>query len=590
LGSWNRLSLLIGLLVASVPVVIAAPPDVYGADDPVVEVSGKEAREAAQGEPEQLEEPAAIVEEREFQEQLAALNENARKLGIAVRRARGDELEVLNRQLADLRVAYLKIISGLVENLLRQEREEFDTAALREQLQTELRQMIPRITQYLDDAARRVTNLRRKREDVSEAELLAIEQAIGKEIEWAIVLFRGMADTVEDMEELGMDASKFRDDLTQEVLDTAERVSGRLSLAAERQQQVRQQLAQAPDDEKLKAHLSALDLRTSTTSASLSVAIRLLERLDQQATKYKKLLLTTTGEVTADVFDKQVALDLLGDAVNSAREWLGQDGPNYLFRLVLFVAIVSFSRLLGNLIRRVVSRTLASDRVNTTQLLRSMAASVIGNTVFLGGILFGLSQMGIELGPVLAGLGIVGFIVGFALQDVLGNFAAGVILLSIRPYDVGDMIEAAGVFGEVSHMSLVATTILTIDHQTLVIPNGKIWGDVIKNVTFERTRRVDMVFRVSYAADVDHVLKVLAGILDGHDKVLKDPAPMLKLHKLEENAMEFIVRPWVKTEDYWETYWEVTREVKRRFDEEGINIPLPQREVHVISAGPRTTS
>jgi small conductance mechanosensitive channel len=212
-----------------------------------------------------------------------------------------------------------------------------------------------------------------------------------------------------------------------------------------------------------------------------------------------------------------------------------------------------------------------------------MAASLIGNAVFVAGILFGLSQMGIELGPILAGLGIVGFIVGFALQDVLGNFAAGVILLSIRPYDVGDMIEAAGVYGEVSHMSLVSTTILTIDHQTLVIPNGKIWGGVIKNVTYQRTRRVDMSFRVSYADDVDHVEKVLAGILEDHDKVLKDPKPLLKLHKLDENAIEFIVRPWVNTADYWDTYWDVTREVKRRFDEEGITIPLAQREVRVIS-------
>jgi small conductance mechanosensitive channel len=583
----NRWSLLIGLLFASVLVLLAAAPVGYGSDGETLATPGEEAEEAA---PEEPEEPVAIVEERELQKQLAALQENVEKLGIGIRRAQGDELEVYNRQLADVRVAYLKIISGLVDNLLRQEREGLAAAALRDQLEDELSQMIPRINRYLDDASRRITNLRRKREEVSETELLTIEQAIGKEIEWGIVLFRGMADTVENMEELGLDASKFREALTQDVLEAAERVSGRLSLDIERRDQVWQRLAQLPDDETLKLHLSALDLRKKTTTDSLSVAIRLLERLDQPATKYKKLLLTSTGEVTADVFDKQVVLDLLDDWLAAGGEWIEQNGPNYLFRLVLFIAILALSRLMGNLVRRVVTRMLASDRVNTTQLLRSMAASVIGNTVFLGGILFGLSQMGIELGPVLAGLGIAGFIVGFALQDVLGNFAAGVILLSIRPYDVGDMVEAAGVFGEVSHMSLVATTILTIDHQTLVIPNGKIWGDVIKNVTFERTRRIDMAFRASYASDVDHVLKVLADLLESHEKVLKDPPPMIKLHKLEENAMEFIVRPWVKTEDYWETYWAVTREVKRRFDEEGITIPVPQRDVRVIAGNSTTTN
>jgi small conductance mechanosensitive channel len=132
-------------------------------------------------------------------------------------------------------------------------------------------------------------------------------------------------------------------------------------------------------------------------------------------------------------------------------------------------------------------------------------------------------------------------------------------------------------------MSLVATTILTIDNQTLVIPNGKIWGDVIKNVTFENRRRVDMTFRVSYADDTDHVENVLAGILKDDARVLEDPEPLLKLHKLEENAVEFIVRPWVKTADYWDVYWDVTREVKRRFDREGITIPVAQREVRVVS-------
>jgi small conductance mechanosensitive channel len=602
--SGNRLSLWVGLVAAVVLVLVAGPSLVSRAENRTgqendqasdkhgnVEKPDGNAENAIPQTPVRQDAPAvpqessAVVEQRELEERLAVLEGKAKDLRAAVRRSQGDELEVVNRQLEDVRVDYLKIISGLVDNLLRQEREELDAGALRKRLEDGLRRMIPRITQYLGDSERRVTNLRRRREEVSESELLGIEQAIGKEIEWGIVLFRGLADTVEDMEKLGMDATRFREDLTQDVVKAADRIAGRLSHEIDQGDQVRQRLAQTPDDQKLKAHLGALDLRENTTTESLSVVIRLLQRLDQPATEYQTLLLTATGEVTADVFDKEVALDLLDQALRTARDWLEQNGPNYLFRLVLFVSIVVFSRLLGNLVRRVVSRALSSDRVNTTQLLRSMAASVIGNTVFLGGILFGLSQMGIELGPVLAGLGIAGFIVGFALQDVLGNFAAGVILLSIRPYDVGDMIEAAGVFGEVSHMSLVATTILTIDHQTLVIPNGKIWGDVIKNVTFEQTRRVDMVFRVSYAADVDHVLKVLTSILHQHDKVLDDPPPMLKLHKLEENAMEFIVRPWVNTADYWETYWEVTREVKRRFDEEGINIPLPQREVRVISSG-----
>jgi small conductance mechanosensitive channel len=184
------------------------------------------------------------------------------------------------------------------------------------------------------------------------------------------------------------------------------------------------------------------------------------------------------------------------------------------------------------------------------------------------------------MGPVLAGLGIAGFIIGFALQETLANFAAGAMILIYRPFDVGDMIEAAGVTGKVSAMSMVSTTILTIDNQTLIIPNGKIWGDVIKNVTAQGDRRVDMVFGISYSDDIPHAEEVLMAILKEHEKVLKDPEPMVKLHTLGESSVDFIVRPWVKTTDYWDVYWDVTREVKMRFDSEGIAIPFPQRDVH----------
>jgi small conductance mechanosensitive channel len=191
-----------------------------------------------------------------------------------------------------------------------------------------------------------------------------------------------------------------------------------------------------------------------------------------------------------------------------------------------------------------------------------------------------LSQMGFALGPLLAGLGIAGFILGFALQEVLGNFAAGMMILVYRPFDVGDMIEAAGVYGKVDAMSMVSTSIMTIDNQVLIVPNGKIWGDVIKNVTAQKTRRVDMVFGVSYGDDIPKTEKVLADILKEHSKVLDDPEPLIRLHKLNDSSVDFVVKPWVMTDDYWDVYWDVTREVKMRFDREGISIPFPQRDVH----------
>jgi small conductance mechanosensitive channel len=132
-------------------------------------------------------------------------------------------------------------------------------------------------------------------------------------------------------------------------------------------------------------------------------------------------------------------------------------------------------------------------------------------------------------------------------------------------------------------MSLVSTTIMTLDNQTIVVPNNRIWGDVIKNVTAQRQRRVDLVFGISYADDVEQAEAVLRDILAKHPKVLDEPEPIVKLHELGESSVNFVVPPWVASDDYWDVHWDVTREVKMRFDREGLHIPFPQRDLHLVS-------
>jgi small conductance mechanosensitive channel len=189
--------------------------------------------------------------------------------------------------------------------------------------------------------------------------------------------------------------------------------------------------------------------------------------------------------------------------------------------------------------------------------------------------------VGVNVTALLAGLGIVGFIVGFALQDTLGNFAAGTMILIYRPFDVGDVIEAAGVYGTVHDMNLVSTTVLTFDNQSLVIPNNKIWGDVIRNVTAQKIRRVDLEFALSNSVDVERAEEVLGAMLREHSKVLEDPEPVVNVHKLTEYATHFIVRPWVNREDYWPVYWELMREAKLRLDREQLPLGIPRHDVQL---------
>ncbi len=190
------------------------------------------------------------------------------------------------------------------------------------------------------------------------------------------------------------------------------------------------------------------------------------------------------------------------------------------------------------------------------------------------GLLIIISQLGISLGPMLAGLGIVGFIVGFALQDSLANFAAGGMILIYKPFDVDDFVHVAGQEGLVKKMSLVSTTINTFDNQTLIIPNSKIWGDVIRNVTAQRVRRVDLEFRVSYRADIEKVERILTEVAVAHPKVLAEPETRVRVGSLDDSSMNFLLRPWAKRDDVWDVRWDLIRAVKLRFDEEGIEIPF----------------
>jgi small conductance mechanosensitive channel len=213
--------------------------------------------------------------------------------------------------------------------------------------------------------------------------------------------------------------------------------------------------------------------------------------------------------------------------------------------------------------------------------LKDFIVNIIRKLIFIVGFVVALSMLGINIGPLLAAIGAAGFIVGFALQGTLSNFAAGIMILIYRPYDVGDFVDIGGTFGTVDAMTIVSTTLMTLDNQKVVVPNNMIWGDKITNVTGTDKRRVDMVFGIGYSDDIAKAQKILEDILQKHEAILKDPEPVVKVHELADSSVNFVVRPWVKTEDYWDVYWDVTRTVKERFDAEGVSIPFPQRDVHM---------
>ncbi|KZZ13511.1 hypothetical protein A3758_01635 [Oleiphilus sp. HI0118] len=330
--------------------------------------------------------------------------------------------------------------------------------------------------------------------------------------------------------------------------------------------------------------LQALEHKKVGAIETLAQRIQLMNSLSMDTREISQFLVIARGKLSGDLLDADIIVGLSEQMTNALARWFSENGIDLILNIIMFFAVLLVFSIIAKLVRKVVQNALDHSNLKISALLHKFFVSMSSKLVLLIGFLIALSQLGVEVGPMLAGLGMVGFIIGFALQDTLSNFASGMMILIYRPFDEGNLIETAGVTGIVSKLSLVSTTVLTFDNQSLVIPNSKIWGDVIRNVTAQTTRRVDLVFGIGYSDDIPKAEAVLAGILDEHPKVLKNPEPMIKLHTLNESSVDFIVRPWVATSDYWDVYWDITRTVKQRFDEEGISIPFPQRDVHVYQA------
>jgi small conductance mechanosensitive channel len=496
-------------------------------------------------------------------------------------RFEGDDRRAVELELVEKKLQSLADLHALAANIEQQQDRGVDTAELRANVDPRMKAVPGLIRNELEGAMERASQMRTKREETSPEALLDLEQRIAREDQRVDRIVGLYYDHVQSMTAMQMDSSEEQEWLQGALTRLADFSSGRLELTLDRRADLEDLLDATPDDAARKAELAAVEERLASNVESLRGTVAIMEELEMPTTKEQELLVRATGDI-GDILDTEVAAGLVRQLWEQGKTWLMDNSMRLITQAALFFLILFVFRLLAGVAKRVTVRALKSSKVAVSKLLEDMITSMIRRIVMLLGLLVALSQIGISLGPVLAGLGVAGFVIGFALQDTMSNFAAGMMILFYRPFDVDDLVEVGGgVFGKVSRMTLVSTTVLTLDHQTLVVPNSKIWGDVIKNVTAQKKRRVDMTFGISYGDDIPKAENVLAEIVAAHDKVLDEPEPMIKLHNLGESSVDFIVRPWVDTEDYWDVYWDITREVKMRFDAEGISIPFPQRDVHI---------
>jgi len=254
-------------------------------------------------------------------------------------------------------------------------------------------------------------------------------------------------------------------------------------------------------------------------------------------------------------------------------------GVEFLGNAALAIAIFVIGKIIARIVASGIRKLMRSQEVD--QILVSFVYNLVYSALMIFVIIASIDRLGVQTTSLIAIMGAAGLAIGLALQGSLANFAAGVLIVLFRPYRVGDFVEAAGISGVVVQVQILTTILKTGDNKQIVVPNGQIMGSIITNYSANDTRRIDMVIGVSYDDDIDKVRATIRELVDADDRILKDPECLIAVSELADSSVNFNVRPWVKSADYWGVKFDLTEAIKKRFDKEGISFPFPQQDVHL---------
>ena len=275
---------------------------------------------------------------------------------------------------------------------------------------------------------------------------------------------------------------------------------------------------------------------------------------------------------------KQQASETASAIVN----WLQTTGVDYGFRILAAVIILSVGAIVISLAAKALAKMLEKTRLGEKSLVAKFLVSVAVKVAWAFLIVVALGKLGVDVGPIIAGLGVTGFIIGFAFQESLGSLAAGLMIAINKPFKVGDFVSVAGLDGSITALDMMAVTLATGDNRKITIPNKQAWGAPIINFSALDKRRVDLAVGIAYGADISLAKKTALETISAVPGVLADPAPMAEVTSLNDSAVALTVRAWSKTADYWKVYFAGIQGVKEAFDRAGVAIPFPQLDVHVV--------
>jgi len=262
-----------------------------------------------------------------------------------------------------------------------------------------------------------------------------------------------------------------------------------------------------------------------------------------------------------------------------------EENQGMLWQFIINFVVAFFIIMAGIIIAGLLTRTMVTklDKSKMDNAVVSFLAGIIKAIIIIASILMALTHLGVQTTSFVAILGAAGLAIALSLQGSLGNFASGVLIMIYHPFKSGDYVDAGGIAGTVQRIELFTTVLKTPDNKMVIVPNSQITGSAITNFSQEPIRRVDMVIGVSYEADLKKTKEVLMNVIKSDERTLQDPEPRVAVTALNDSSVDFIVRPWVNSGDYWPMYWDSMEKIKNALDENGIGIPYPQMDVHIKS-------
>jgi len=435
-----------------------------------------------------------------------------------------------------------------------------------------------------------LTTLRSQRGVTSVDQLGDLELNIEETRKRLDAILQSYSSTIDMADALHLDTQSARQELDGLLHKRTETLVGRLTIAVKQRDHLSRRVK---DDERAGApetdiganriQLRYAEERVRGLAQSLDAMVSLLDKRGIDTTEYRKTMIRATGDVTQDVLDPRVLFGLLGDAALAVGKWSRDNLPTLLLHVVIVIGFMVLGRLLFRLLWWVAC---ISRLVRLPRLSRALFEGLVRPLGSIVGLLGGLWFLGANPGTLLAGVGVVSVIIGLALQESLSNLASGFFILVTRPYDVDDVVMVGSVMGTVKKMGLANTTIRTFDGRRLMVPNRRIWGEVIENRSAEALRRVEITVRVGYDEDLDRVLQLLRRIVQDDERVLKKPEPEIFVLDLDQSWALIAVRPWVRTQDWWPLLTQLPRLVRLRFAEAGIEIPYPRSEISLAQSSP----